>query len=306
VQNHVEVYSRSGRKLLVRPSFNVFERPDTSSNVNTDGLAPFARQIIPQQDTPSDQPDRLAAAQLLEVRYTNYRTAMDNQRLPWSWDCLNQFEIIALRKALKMHANLENVSITAKHGAFLTWLLLATGQSISQILCFDLGQTQNSRGALLMGPTYRRYINSPPHAFQPDEQQKSLLTIHADFVDLSLLPPFPSLVNELELNRSKVKLIKPHQNIGKYLSLDEPAADNAIRQFLEPLRTRNIRLLPGKIRNVLGAEIMRTSNDPVVTHLLSALPTDMPPAGMYYTSSSIESLQRIYKQALTKIFGDGA
>jgi hypothetical protein len=107
------------------------------------------------------------------------------------------------------------------------------------------------------------------------------------------------------LNSSKIELTKHNQNIGRYLRLDEQAADKAVRQFLEPLRTRSIRLLPGKIRNVLGAEIMRASGDPVVTHLLSALPTDMPPSGIYYTSCSIEVLQRIYKQAVIKIFGDG-
>lgn len=297
-------YSRSRRKQPARPSFNLFQRQAPQADANTEGLAPATLHVVPQQDTLADQPIQMAAVQSLEVRYTNYRTAMDNQRLPWSWDCLNQFEIVALRDALKAHTDLDNPTLAEKQGAFLVWLLMVTGQSIDQILQLGLAHSPNNQSALMFGPTYRRHIHSPPHPFQPNEQQNIFLSSHADFADLPLTPPFPSLVSELGLDDPKVELFNRHQNVGAYLNLDDQSAEKIARQFLEQHRTRDIRLLPGKIRNVLGTEIMRVSGDPVITHLLTALPTDMPPSGIYYTSYSEEVLQRVYKKAITQIFGE--
>ncbi len=303
IQPATNNYSRSGRKHSVRPSFNLFPKQRAHVDADSDGLAPDMIHIIPLQDTPVDQPVQLAAVQSLEVRYTNYRTAMDNQRLPWAWDCLNKFEIVALRHALKDSATLENASVSEKQGAFLVWLMLAIGQSIDQILQLCLTHSANIRGALIFGPVYRKYIQSPPHAFRPSEQEKILLGNHGQFIDLSLAPPFPALFGELGLIDSNVKPNLQYKNIGAYLKLDNAGADKVVRQFLEQHRTRDMRLLPGKIRNVLSAEIMRVAQDPVATHLLSSLPTDMPPAGVYYTSYSEDVLRQIYDQATTRILG---
>ena len=301
-----EWHSRAGRILPIRPSFNLFHKQHARPDSNTVALAPDAIQVIPQHDTAADQPVKLAAVQSLEVRYTNYRSAMDNQRLPWSWDCLNHLEIAALRSALNECSNFEHANISEKHGAFIVWLLLATGQTIEQILQLSLVNSTNNRGSLLVGPTYRRYIHPPPYAFQPSKEQSSFLLDHSEYIDIALPPPFPALVGELGLTDSSVKLIKPQHNLGEYLKLNEQDADKIVRQFLEPHRTRSMRLLPGRIRNVLGAEIMRISNDPVATHHLTALPSDMPPSGVYYTSFSKDVLKKTYEEALTRIFGGSA
>lgn len=301
-----ERYSSSGRKLCVGPSFDLFYEQPTRPDINTAALAPDAARVVPQQDTAADQPVNLAAIQSLEVRYTNYRSAMDNQRLPWSWDCLNHLEIAALRSALNECSNFEHANISEKRGAFFVWLLLATGQTIEQILQLGLVNSTNNRGSLLLGPTYRRYIHPPPYAFQPSKEQSSFLLDHSEYIDIALPPPFPALVGELGLTDSSVKLIKPQHNLGEYLKLNEQDADKIVRQFLEPHRIRSMRLLPGRIRNVLGAEIMRISNDPVATHHLTALPSDMPPSGVYYTSFSKDVLRKTYEEALTRIFGGSA
>ena len=309
-QNHSVViqpatnnYSRSGRKHSVRPSFNLFPKQKVNVDADAEGIEPDIAHVVPQQDTPADQPTQLPVIQSLEIRYTNYRTAMDNQRLPWAWDCLNKFEIVVLRQALKDSATLENASVSEKQGAFLVWLMLAIGQSIDQILQLCLTHSANIRGALIFGPVYRKYIQSPPHAFRPSEHEKILLGSHGQFIDLSLAPPFPALFGELGLIDSNVKPNLQYKNIGAYLKLDNAGADKVVRQFLEKHKSRDMRLLPGKIRNVLSAEIMRVAQDPVATHLLSSLPTDMPPAGVYYTSYSEDVLRQIYNQATAQIFG---
>ncbi|MDD4979361.1 MAG: hypothetical protein PHI29_12085 [Gallionella sp.] len=296
-------YFRSGRQISNRPVFNLFQHFPSTDVSDSNALAPELQTVEPVQDTPANQPNQLAVIQSLEVRYTNYRTAMDNQRLPWSWDCLNKFEVAALTQVLKESADVQDSSVLEKQGAFFVWLLLVTGQSIDQLLKFGLTHAIDLQGALLCGPIYRRFISSPPHAFQPNEQEKVLLRHHAEFIDLQLVPPFPLICRELGLIDPKIKPINHYQNIGTYLKLDVSGAESAIRQFLEQHRTRGLRLLPGRIRNVLNAELMKVSHDPVATHLLSSLPSDMPPAGVYYTSYSEDSLQRIYDQATARIFG---
>jgi len=304
VQPVGEQNSGARKKPSARPVRNLFQKEISNPNANTVALAPAMLQAVPQADTPADQPVKPAAIQSLEVLYTNYRTAMDNQRLPWVWDCINKFEIAAIRNILIVNSMLKNATIAEKQGSFLVWLLLATGQTIEQILKFALCDSQDTYGALLTGPIYRRYIHPLPHAFHPNGEQELLLSSHATFVDLQLLPPYPILINELDLNNSKVEILNRHHDIGSFLELDAKAADITVRQFLAKHRTRDMRLLPGRIRNVLGAEIMRASKDPVITHLLSALPTDMPPSGVYYTAYTKEVMERVYREAATRIFGN--
>jgi hypothetical protein len=297
-------YSRlSSRKLPVRPSFDLFQEEKSNVDGNTEALPPDIARVIPQPDTPADQPSQPVSVQMLEVRYSNYRTAMDNQRLPWAWDCLNDFEIASLTSALKESASLENAPAPERKAAFLVWLMLATGQSIEGILRLDIAHAVSGSGALLLGPIYRRRIHSPLHAFRPAEDQNYLLSSHADYINLPLLPPFPSIFNELGLCNTNITLFKQHSNVGASLNLTELGAYEIVRQFLEQHRTRVMRLLPGRIRNVLSTVIMQITSDPVVTHLLSSLPSDMPPSGVYYTSYEEDVLRRIYLDAVTRIFG---
>lgn len=289
-----------------RLSFTYFRKPIPDADSNSEGLAPKVIHATPQTETPSDQPTSLPVVQSLEVRYSNYRTAMDNQRLPWQWNCLNAFEIKAVRAALTASSKKLEAPLSEKHGAFIVWLLLTTGQTIEEILHFGLGGSQGNRSAIVAGPIYMRSLYAPPHSFAPKSAQQIYLKSHSPAVALALPSPFPTLAVELGLIDSNMALNKGQSTIGYCLNLDIEQAEKAVRLFLENYRTRSFRLLPGRVRNVLSNEIMRTSNDPVATHLLSALPTDTPPSGVYYTSYSQERLERIYAAAMATVFGGGA
>ncbi|OIR08987.1 hypothetical protein GALL_89820 [mine drainage metagenome] len=288
------------------PAFAYFRRQTPDSDSNAEGLAPRAIHVIPQPETPSDQPTPLHAVQSLDVRYSNYRTAMDNQRLPWQWDCVNAFEIKAVRAALLTSSERQGALQSEKHGAFIVWLLLTTGQTIEEILHFGLGPNQSNRSTIVAGPIYIRNIIAPPHSFVPKSGQKNYLHNHSPSVALALPSPFPTLATELGLVDSKVARIKAQSTIGACLNLDNERAEQAVRSFLENHRTRSFRLLPGRIRNVLSKEIMRVANDPVATHILSSLPTDMPPSGVYYTTYSKERLESIYAAAVAIVLGGDA
>lgn len=291
----------NGKRFSKRPAFDYINKSVPSENAVLVALSPDVLHIEPQQDTPADEPMQLAAVQSIKVRYSNYRSFMDNQRLPWAWDRLNIFEITSLNQALN-HGTSHTTSLQEKQGAFIVWLLMTTGQSIERILTFSTAPSGNT-GCLLPGPTYRRYFPTPPSAFRPSKEEKNKLSTHSDYIDLPLTPPFPLLFSELGLIDQKIKPIVSHQTIGTLLKLNQNDAEAASRQFLEAHRTREFRLLPGKIRNILSTEVMRVSNDPVATHLLTALPTDMPPSGIYYTAYTPEVLRNIFQAAISRIIG---
>lgn len=287
-----------------RPPFNYFRSPVSSGDVDASGLAPESRHVKPQKDTPADEPAPPQALQSLEVRYSNYRTSMDNQRLPWAWEHLNRFEIAALRDALLQSAGQHSTATPEAQGAFITWLLMSTGQGIEQILKFNLSESKSAYGCLMFGPTYRRHIPTPPKAYRPSGDEPPLLNAHAECIDIQLSPPFPPLINEMGLSSDKVISLSKFQTVGDYLNLNKTGAEKAVRTFLENHRTRKFRLLPGKIRSILNVEVMRVCNDPVATHLLTAVPSDMPPSGVYYTAYRPEVLAEIYQHALSNIFGE--
>lgn len=290
------------KKRAKRSAFSyIYEQP-TAPISDTEGLAPVSVHATSQAETSSDQPTLPSSVQSLEVRYTNYRTAMDNQRLPWDWDCLNFFEIDALLAALQVSSGKYDSPSWEKQGALIVWLMLATGQSIEKILSFTLGQNQVGRHALIPGPIYVRSILPPPHSFHPSLKQQTHLTNHESSIELALPAPFPSLLIELGLINSNVTHISQKQSLGICLNVDKHAAELAARQFLENQRTRNLRLLPGRIRNALSREIMQITNDPVITHLLTSLPTDLPPTGVYYTSYPKEHLTSVYSEAIAVMF----
>ena len=291
----------NGKGFSKRPAFDYLNKPVPSEDAVLAALSPDVLHIEPQQDTPADEPMQLAAVQSIKVRYSNYRSLMDNQRLPWAWDRLNIFEITSLNQALN-HSTSHTTSLQEKQGAFIVWLLMTTGQSIERILTFSTTPSGHT-GCLLPGPTYRRYFPTPPSAFRPSKEEKTKLSTHTDYIDLPLTPPFPLLFSELGLIDQKIKPIVRHQTIGAFLKLNYNDAEAASRQFLEAHRTREFRLLPGKIRNILSTEVMRVSNDPVATHLLTALPTDMPPSGIYYTAYTPEVLRNIFQAAMSRIIG---
>jgi hypothetical protein len=124
-----------------------------------------------------------------------------------------------------------------------------------------------------------------------------------DYLDFLLPKPFPHLINDIGLGDPQTMSTANHKNISDYLGLSEESAELAVRGFLTKYRKRNIRLTIGRVQNVLSAEVMAVSGDPVITHMLTAIPTDMPPSGIYYTSFSEDSLRRVYQQAIKNIFG---
>ncbi len=286
-----------------RRRINLFHQINKNENLDAEGLGPVTAQIEAFDDVHADQPIPLMAIQSLDIRYTNYRTAMDNQRLPWSWDCLNKIEIAAIVEIFIKNSAADSTSAEDKIGHFLTWLIMITGQNIRQILQINLYECPHHQSALMPGYIYRKYIQLPPFAFKPNNEQKNSLENHHDYLDLSLPEPYPHLMHEIGLGQLHGSSASNSGNISTFLGLSAESAEEEVRKFLSKYRTRSMRLSIGRVQNILASAVMAVSGDPVITHLLSAKPTDMPPSGIYYTAISVENLRRIYDEAIKNTFG---
>jgi len=267
-----------------------------------EALAPDRIKVISNGDVEAVQPTLPASISALEVRYSNYRTAIGNQRLPWQWDNLNSIEIELLVSSIVAQANEKKLTRNQSLGSFLVWLTLLKGQSLANILEFGWGRASDHQSGILFGLIYRRKITTATYAYEPKSEESKLLEKHHLYVDLKLLPPYPALINHCELLNPEEKSLKTKDlKIKDLFGLNEENADKYAREYLATIRTRTHRLLIGRIRNVLGQQLMNLTNDPVLTHLISALETDMPPTGVYYTSYQVDELKNAYHKAVKRI-----
>lgn len=285
-------------------SLRLFYRPPSNDEATSDALEPEARKATIQPDIAADEPAPSVPSQALEVRYTNFRTALDNQRLPWTWDRLNPMEMAILIKAIREADKCEDRK--QREGASLAWLMLATGKQLPQLLQLVLAQfledaEQQTGDALIEGGTWCHYIFNQPQSYSPKPKQKAWLAKHVNRVPLYIPTPLPSV-----LVNSVFQQMKPRTTttLGGALSLSLPEADEIFRSFLASVRDRRVRLLPGRIRQVLENELMQITGDKVLTYLIAGLPTEMPPAGVYYTAYRADIAQRAYSDAIKHFFKD--
>lgn len=269
-----------------------FPLPD-DEHTSSEALDPDKEVAVPINDTSADDLALSTASQFLDIKYTNYRTALDNQYLPWAWNKLNQLEINILVAAIKDADNSNNYEY--KTGAFLTWLLIVTGQHLTDLLNYPW-LSKNSNAISNQGVWFKQ-IPRPPAAFNPNKKQTILLGKHTNIVALNLPQPYPCIFLK-SLNDDHKSI-----TVSKAFSINIAEAEKLVRSFLKEHReTRQARLLPGRIRIILANELMKQTGNKVLTHLLSAVPTDMPPSGVYYRSYPVSLLQSNYDRAMQSIF----
>lgn len=290
----------TGRQVRARATLQTYRSQRSSDDVNTEATAPEIKTAYAQEDLPSDAAPTPQPIEALEIRYTNYRTAMDNQRLPWAWDCLNPLEVSSLVSALVTPQNTENNE--SRLSRLLVWLMLLTGQSLSEILNFTLLDRANSTqtNGLIQAKYWQRRIPVPVQAYKPQSDHSNFLCTHADTVLFEL----PERVTKLAAALGLLNVGSPSRSplrLRDVLFLNLEQADHLVRKYLELLRGREMRLLVGRLRKVLSKEVMLSSQNPVLTHLITALPTDAPPSGVYYSAFSVTQLQAAYNEAVNRI-----
>lgn len=291
----------TGHEVRAKPSFHTYTPQRSTTEEIGDAEAPEMRSAVPQEGIGADEPEQTQSVAALNVRYTNYRTAMDNQRLPWTWDCCNPLEVRFLVRALTSALTVPDKDDA--RGRLLVWLTLLTGQPLAEILDFVVSNhaALTDCNGLIQGRYWRRQIPSPPQAYTPKLHHVDHLYAHKSTVDFELPEPVTQLTAALGLQQ----ISRGHsQNIVRLrnaLSIDSKKAEQLMRTLLELLRGRDHRLLVGRVRKVLGKEVMCVCQSPVLTHLITASATDAPPSGVYYSAFPIERLQAIYNEAINRI-----
>lgn len=252
--------SRSQRKTS-RPFFLKLEDAfQAESEVGDIAQEPEYRKIAPQFDCDHDEPSSSLSAQALGIRYTNYRTAIDNQDLPFGWNKLNKIEVAALVKAIFEHQSAP--------GAAFAWLMLFTGQPLSNLVNYKIGNKLSGFDYIDPNFNWMRRIPSPPHSYSPTDKQQNLLYSNKEYICLPLPNPIPSLLLEACAGGTKL-LANERPTLFQLLGVSDGEVEDQLRDFLAQVRLdRRLRITPGRIRLTLQATLMTITADRVLTHLL--------------------------------------
>lgn len=247
------------------------------------------------ETTPACAPQASIGLQKQQARYTNFRTAIDNQFLPWAWNVLHDQEIQFLVAAIETEIRKEGEH---KIGAWLAGLSLATGLPTRLLVNVMLNDATGD--SIVRPDIWNRHVIIPDNSFFPNIHQEPFLHPRNYSVALKLPVIIAASLKPFFETRSEPI------SVGKLINLDAGGAETMVRDFLKTIRSADApRLLLGRIHGVLGRQIISLTEDPVLTQLLTALPTDLPCAGLYYSSFPHSYLQAVYREAIEAIFESG-
>jgi hypothetical protein len=281
------------RTLTSRPSFRITTERENNPHADQIAGAPRLISATSIPDTSADVAPSSITTQHYEIRYTNFRTRLQKQFLPYAWEVLNPFEIGTLINSIFC------VESEYATGATLIWLMLVTGLPLEDILSLTLAKVLQNRAGIDENGTWCRIVPSPRSAFVPNERLQKVEP-HGDSISLSLPVPRPQLLQNLLSNiHGENATIRTAFHCD---SLGEDGADLKLREFLAHARLMHDgRYTLGRVQRTLAAYLMGFSGDPVIIHILTGLATDIPPVGMYYAAFESERIQTVYQGATEKI-----
>ena len=235
----------------------------------------------------ADVPDHSLERVRLEVRYSNYNTALDNQYLPHVWETLSRVEIACLTH----HLCVDLRNDETPEAAFWSALLLLTGQTM-EFLHQLVTNSHSEDDRLDSDGQWHRYIRLPEQAFSPSVEQQNDLVATSTAFALQL----PTC-----LGRHVRGAIQKLTESGGGAS----AIEDFVRAYCNRLRTSTgFRFSPGRIAAVLKPRIMECCADPVLVYLMAGRKTDVPPMGIFYASFPKATLRHIYQQATVSLLGE--
>ena len=242
--------------------------------------------------------------QQLSIKSAQYETEYSNQFLPWRWEALNPYELGELASYLST-CDSNDFSIDDKTIAFLIALTLATGQDLATLLNFKIVNTLtdalNSKAANIIVLDSFLWCHKIPvlnNRFIPTEEQSLSLTKVGDRVWLTLPKIITNFINTLFTKNSDGL-------ISTLLDLEiSQTKDQINSQFTDFRKSRKIRSTLSRCEKVLFDKALLVSNsDELAAFTIVGSSLQRPPAGLYYTSFEISTLQNIYNKATDKIFG---
>jgi len=251
--------------------------------------------IVQAAIAPDISEDEIPSSPLVEqraVRYSNYRTAVDNQRLPMAWNQLNPYEldilVITIRDAICSDCE------KTRKALLVIWLTLITGQRLEDI--FQWQWMAVAEGVTASGEWLRKMI-PPPGAFIAKKYLHDHLLNHVDAVFFQLPKPYPFLLAD-SIQQADPEIM----TVGEFLGIDVWEAEQGVRDFISMNMTKvKHRINLPRIRSALHNSIMITATDKTLAYHIASLPTDIPPSSVYYCSYPEKNLQQLYNESIDKI-----
>lgn len=242
------------------------------------------RMVGETEAVTSDQTPANVARERLQLRYSGYNTALDNQYLPFTWDSLSSVEISCLSHHLL--SDLDSQDNQRFEQAWWAGVILATGQTFDLIEAMARSQPGEIEDQIGSKGVWRRTLRLPPEAFNPRDDQRRHLIETDQFIELPLPQPLQKPAEAMLSNHRISSSAEPRR------------VERLVREYCQRLReSTGMRYLPGRLAAVLKPKVMELTGDPVVVHLLASRPSDLPPSGVFYTTYQLDQLLRIYRNA---------
>ncbi|WP_373974160.1 site-specific integrase [Chitinibacter sp. SCUT-21] len=228
------------------------------------------------------------------LRSARYRSAFDNQFLPWAWGHLNEYEIKVIVGAL------HNLGDDAKVPAVLCVLSIACGVNFQELGDIRIVNSFNPKSERLQvciaDGAWARPFPALPGRFNPNKEQIPLL---APFDDLQVLP-LPKLAIQLLAELCKGNNGVLAQILG-LKSIDE--IEQVMRAYLSEIRTsdRRVRVRPARLRPILFDQLMIAGGDELNSSVVINQDEQSPTAALYYYSSPKKTLVGQYQKTLEQI-----
>lgn len=236
-------------------------------------------------------------AEKTERRYSNYRTATDNQRLPYAWDTLNPLEQVQVGSYLL--GILKNPQSEMKAEAIGILCMLITGKRVDELMELPFGERTES-DHFESQYTWKRQIEEPIDAYVPEEPAIDALLPTAESVAL----PIPDAI----ATGLEVMFEGAYGTFGEAIeniyAIPPNEYEARLRSFLSNIRIAGLkRITLGRIVRSLPTAMMQICGDKVLTHIMTGQGTDIPPSGVYYGHYSLERCIKVYREAVELMFG---
>lgn len=235
-----------------------------------------------------DDPETVEGGEARRAR-TGFRSALENQFLPWTNRQLNPPDAATLASAMR-------AALTPGHEArdavgVLAWAHV-TGQLIEQSL--EVGRAPLVDASYLKGRTYMRYVAPQEGAWEPTPEQATLMRPSATHVALALPDDVADWLDEKLPSGSAGPL-------RETLSITPHAAVAAARDWLTELRrSGGGQQTLGRVQWWLPTALYQVRSDHVPPHLLCAINDGLPCPSAYYRSYEINQLSQLHRATLTR------
>ncbi|MBM5571569.1 MULTISPECIES: site-specific integrase [Deefgea] len=279
---------------LSAPFINVKYRQPEVSDVGDEPEVEISIELPVDDDGDSKYVGR--DGRFARLRSARYRSAMDNQFLPWAWPHLNRFETREIIEFLHQDSDQPDSQIAV----MLCVLSIVCGLNYQELGDIRIVNHFDPHAEYLQlcisEAAWMRRFPTLPGRFKPNEQQQKIL---APFTEQHRLP-LPELAIQLlsDLCGSKTGVLA---DIIKMKRAEQ--IEDVMRGYLTQVRARNrkVRVRPARLRAILFDVLMQNSGDDINSSLVINSDEHSPSVALYYYSAPQQTLISRYQDALEKI-----